>query len=163
MRYRDRPTVEVEERIVGDPSAIWELVTDINLPTRFSSELQRVEWVDGASGVAIGNRFRGENRRHGLGEWQTECVVVEVEPQRRWVWDVHGPDGVLATWGFEVDPGRETVRVRQWARMGPGWSGVVVAIESDPDKESRIVAHRLESWRRDMAANLAGVKDLVER
>lgn len=35
MRYSDHPAVEVQERIHGDPEAIWNLVTDIDLPTRF--------------------------------------------------------------------------------------------------------------------------------
>jgi uncharacterized protein YndB with AHSA1/START domain len=162
VRYRDGPTVEVEERIAGDPDRVWKLVTDITLPARFSSELQSVDWLDGATEVAIGNRFRGTNRREDLGDWQTECRIIEVEPERRWVWEVHALGGVLATWGFEVDPGRDGVRVRQWARMGPGRSGVTMAIEANPDKEARIISHRLADWRRNMEANLAGIRRIVE-
>jgi len=162
MRYRDCPTVEVEERIVGDPAAIWALVTDIGLPARFSQELQEVEWIGGATGVDVGNRFRGRNQNDILGEWETECEVVEVEPGRRWAWNVHGPDGVMATWGFEVDPGREAVTVRQWARMGPGPSGLTPAIESMPEKEGRIISRRMGEWRSNIAANLAGIKEIIE-
>jgi len=162
MRYRDCPTVEVEERVAGDPAAIWELVTDINLPARFSEELQSVEWLDDATGVAVGNRFRGSNNNEHLGDWQTICEVIEVEPQRRWVYQVHGPDGIMATWGFEVDPGRDAVTVRQFARMGPGPSGLSIAITAMPDKESRIVSRRLSEWRSNIAANLAGIKSLIE-
>lgn len=162
MRYRDNPTVEVEERVPGDPAAIWALVTDINLPARFSSELQEVEWLDGATGVEVGSRFRGRNKHESLGEWSTECVVVEVEPERRWAWAVHGPEGVMATWGFEVDPGRDAVTVRQWARMGPAKSGLSFAIEAMPEKEGRIISRRLGEWRAGMAANLAGIRGLME-
>lgn len=162
MRYRDQPTVEVEERVHGDPAAIWELVTDITLPTRFSEELQDVEWLDGADEVAVGNRFRGHNENAALGKWSTECTVVEVEPGRRWAWQVRAGDNQMATWGFEVDPGREAVTVRQWARMGPDPSGLNVAIEAMPDKEGRIIARRLGDWRANMTANLAGLKALVE-
>ena len=162
VRYRDRPTVEVEERIAADPAAIWALVTDIDLPARFSDELQTVEWIGGAGGVAVGNRFRGRNQNSIIGDWETECEVVEVEQGRRWVWAVHGPDGVMATWGFEVDPGREAVTVRQWARMGPGPSGLTPAIESMPDKEGRIISRRLAEWRANIAANLAGIREIVE-
>ena len=162
MRYRDCPTVEVEERIVGDPAAIWTLVSDINLPAQFSDELQAAEWLGDACGLAVGNRFRGRNRNTILGDWETECEVVEVDPGRRWVWAVHGPDGVMATWGFEVDPGREAVTVRQWARMGPARSGLTPAIESMPDKEGRIIARRLAEWRRNILANLVGVRRIIE-
>ena len=163
MRYRDCPTVEVEQRIVGDPAEIWSLVTDINLPGRFSDEFQGAEWVGGAAGVAVGRRFRGRNENSILGQWETECEVIEVEPGQRWVYEVHGPDGVMATWGFEVDAGREFVTVRQWARMGPDPSGLTPAIESMPEKEGRIIARRLGEWRTNIAANLAGIRRIIEQ
>ncbi len=162
MRYRDRPTAEVTERVHADPEVIWALVTDIELPARFSAELQSVEWLDGAREVAVGNRFRGHNQNPALGEWSTECTVVEVEPGRRWCWTVNAGDDEMATWAFEVDPGREATTVRQWARMGPDRSGLNVAIDAMPDKEARIIAGRLDDWRTNMTANLAGIKALAE-
>jgi hypothetical protein len=162
MRYRDHPTVQVEERISGDPSLIWEAVTDIELPVGVSAELQSVEWLDGATEVAVGSRFRGNNANSDLGEWSTESTVIEVEPGVRWVWQVNSGDDVMATWGFEVDPGRDAVTVRQWARMGPDPSGLSIAIERMPDKEGRIVSRRLEQWRTNMAANLAALKARIE-
>ncbi len=173
MRYRDCPTVEVSERIVGDRAAIWAAVTDIALPVEFSPELQRVEWLDGADEVVVGARFRGHNRHPALGEWQTDCRVVEVEPGARWVWQVEGDaqgersDGrrpePRATWAFEVDPTSDGAIVRQWGRLGPGESGLSLSIAAMPEKEARIVAGRLDEWRAGMAANLAGIKALIER
>jgi hypothetical protein len=162
MRYRDQPTVEVEERIVGDPAAIWALVIDITLPARFSGELQSVEWVGDATDVAVGNRFRGHNQNPDLGDWSTECTVVEVEPGSRWTWTVNGGDSLMATWGFEVDPGRDAVTVRQWGRMGPDPSGLNIAIDAMPEKEGRIISRRMREWRTNMQANLAGIKALIE-
>lgn len=163
MRYRDCPTVEVSERITADPAVIWSLVTDIALPVQFSTELQSAEWLDGASEVVVGARFRGTNRHDSLGEWTTECQVVEVEPGRRWVWAVQGTEGVGATWGFELDPGSDAVTVRQWARMGPGPSGLTYAIGAMPDKEARIISRRLAEWGKNMTANLAGIRELADR
>ncbi len=162
MRYRDCPTVEVEERIEGDPDEIWALVTDITFPVRHSPELQAVDWMDGATGVAVGNRFRGRNQNDDLGEWETDCTVIEVEAPHRWVWQVGGSDGPMATWGFEVDPGRGAVTVRQWARMGPARSGLSIAIDAMPDKEGRIVAGRMRQWRDAITANLAALRAEVE-
>ncbi|WP_424186855.1 SRPBCC family protein [Actinokineospora sp. G85] len=158
MRYRDCPTVEVSERVDATPEAVWALVTDISLPLRHSAELREVEWVEGAE-VAVGNRFRGRNEDPRFGQWQTESVIVEVEPLRRWVYDVQGPDGPVATWGFEVDPGQGAVTVRQWARMGPAKSRLSAAIESMAEKEGRIIARRLRDWETGIRANLAWVKE----
>jgi len=46
--------------------------------------------------------------------------------------------------------------------MGPGPSGLTIAIESMPDKESRIVSRRLSQWRTNIAANLAGIRQILE-
>ncbi|MGB6209902.1 MAG: SRPBCC family protein, partial [Mycobacterium sp.] len=67
-------------------------MTDINLPARCSTELQAVEWVDDANAVAVGARFRGRNTHEAFGDWATVCEIVEVENERRWVYNVTGPE-----------------------------------------------------------------------
>lgn len=162
MRYRDQPTVEVTQRVRCDVRTAWDLVTDINLPARCSPELQAVEWLDDATEVAVGARFRGRNSHEAFGDWATVCEVVEVENERRWVYNVGGPDSVSATWGFEVEPTSDGVLVRQWGRMGPGPSGLTPAIVAQPDKEARIVSRRLAEWQQNMAANLEQIRSQAE-
>ena len=135
MRYRDQPTIEVTQRVNCDVPTAWSRVTDIGLPARCSAELQSVEWLGDADGVRVGARFRGSSEHAALGSWQTECEVVEVEPTS---------DGVL---------------IRQWARMGPGPSGLTYAITARPEKEGRIVAGRLAEWRQNMQTNLDCIRD----
>ncbi|MFD4356687.1 SRPBCC family protein [Nocardia sp. NPDC058519] len=162
MRYRDCPTIEVTERVPCDAATAWALVTDIELPVRCAGELTAVEWIGPADRVEIGARFRGYNSHPALGTWETECEIVEVEPGRRWVWNVLGAEGVSATWGFEVDPAREGALLRQWARVGPGPSGLTFAITATPDLEGRIIARRLDEWAKGMRANLAWIRAHVE-
>jgi len=159
MRHRDQPTVEAVQRLSCGPDTAWRYVTDITLPARVSTELESVEWLDGADHVAVGARFKGRNRHEAFGEWETVCEIVEVEPGRRWVWNVVHPDGVGATWGFEVEPASGGSLVRQWGRMGPGASGTTVAIAAQPDKEARIVARRLDEWLTNMRTNLACIAE----
>jgi len=132
------------------------------VPARFSPELQTAEWLGGATGVAVGNRFRGHNKHEALGEWTTESVVSEVDEGRRWVWQVFNLDGeVSASWGFEVEPARDATVIRHWGKMGPAMSGLKGAIESMPEKEGRIVARRLEEWQAGITANLEGIERLL--
>lgn len=140
-----------------DVDTAWRLVTDIHLPARCSAELQSVEWVAPADRVAVGARFRGCNQHDAMGTWETECVVAECEQDKRWVWNVVGPEGVIATWGFEVEPTSDGALVRQWARMGPGRSGLSYAIDARPELEARIVAHRLSEWQQNMQTNLDSI------
>lgn len=154
MRYRDQPSVEVSRRLPCSPAAAWEVVTDIELPLAHSPELKGVMWTRGTE-VAAGNVFQGENENAVRGTWRVDCVVDDVEPGRRWTWDVHGRDGVMATWGFEVDPTDDGGCVaRQWARMGPDPSGLSQFIAAHPEKEARIIEGRLQQWRAGMEANL---------
>ncbi|NGP05280.1 SRPBCC family protein [Rhodococcus sp. 14C212] len=161
MRLRDTPTVEVAERLACSPEQAWALVTDIELPTRADGELQRVEWLDGATGVAVGARFRGHNASPRMGEWYTEPEIIEVEDGRRWVWRVGPAEAPVAVWGFEVESDGDGAIVRQWAKVGTGRSPLSDFIEQHPDKESAILAHRMAVWRDGMAANLAVLAQLA--
>ncbi len=49
---------------------------------------------------------------------------------------------------------RTGTRLTQWARIGPGESGLTIAVARMPDKEERIVAGRLREFRAAMQAHL---------
>ncbi|GLP78204.1 hypothetical protein TUM20983_53140 [Mycobacterium antarcticum] len=162
MRYRDQPTIEVTQRVRSDVMSAWRAVTDIRLPARCSTELQDVEWLGGADRVTVGARFRGYNENPAMGSWQTECEIVEVDEGKRWVWNVVGGQGPIATWAFEVEPTSDGVLIRQWARMGLSTSGLTAAIIARPELEGRIVARRLADWQQNMQTNLDCIRDQLE-
>ena len=89
-------------------------------------------------------------------------VEVEVEDGRRWVWNVGGRDGPVATWGFEVEPARDGVLIRQRGRVGTGPSGLTMAIAAQPDREARIIANRLNQWQQSQVANLEWIRSQAE-
>ena len=162
-RYADTPTVEVETEVDAPPSALWPLVTDIDLPARFSTEFRGADWEDTA-GPTLGARFRGRSEHPATGGWETTCTVVSFEPERSFGWVVGDPELPSAEWRFELEPTADDSRttLRQWARLGPGPSGLTPAIEARPDKEERIVERRLEEWRTNMRATVEGIKALAE-
>ena len=162
MRYADGPTAQVEVRVAARPEQVWALVTDINLPASYSDEFKGAAWTDEARGPCLGARFVGNNEHPAIGVWQSTSVVVACDPGRVFGWDVQGPDGVAASWRFELDPDGEGTRLRQWARMGPAQSGLSAAINAWPDKEERIIANRLAEWQRNMRATLEGIKMRAE-
>ncbi|MPY60285.1 SRPBCC family protein [Streptomyces spongiae] len=173
MRYSEGPRVSCDVYIEARPSQVWALVTDIGLPARVSPELQRVEWLDGMEGPAVGACFAGYNHHRMNGEWRTVSHIVDLEEQRVFGWAVVDPDGrygdpvpdpakPLATWRFELEPQGTGTRLRQFARMGPGRSGVNLVIERAPEREEEIVAFRLAELRTNMEATLRGVKALAE-
>jgi hypothetical protein len=161
VKYADGPTVEVETVVHAPVERVWELVTDIELPARFSSEFRGAEWLD--DGPAVGARFVGRNHHEALGEWETTSFVTRYELHRAFGWCVTDPDNPSASWWFELEPVPEGgVRVRQGTRMGPAPSGLSIAITAMPDKEDRIVARRLEEFERNMRATIEGIKQVAE-
>lgn len=161
VKYADGPTMEVEVEVGVSAAVIWPLISDIDMPARFSEEFQGAEWIDGA-GPAIGSRFRGRNRHPVVGEWTTECTVVDYEPERAFGWVVGDVDNVLASWRFDLEQDGERTRLRMSARMGPSPSGITAAIEARPDREDDIIERRLGEWRSNMTATVEGIKASVE-
>jgi uncharacterized protein YndB with AHSA1/START domain len=156
VRYADGPTVTVDVLIDAPPERVWDLVSDITLPARFSSELQAAEWIDDT-------HFRGRNRHEAAGEWETTCTVTERDAPRVFEYAVGDPTNPSASWRFSLAPEGGGTRLTQWMRMGPAPSGLTPAIEAMPDKEERIVARRLDEHRFNMVATLQGIKDLAEK
>ncbi|MGQ0466450.1 MAG: SRPBCC family protein [Sporichthyaceae bacterium] len=161
-RYADGPTVEVETYVEAPPERVWEFVSDIGLPPRVSGEVQRTEWADGSSGPAVGAQFHGWNKHEAIGEWQTTSTVVACEPGRIFGWAVGNVDLPAASWRFTLEPCGTGTTVRQWAQLGPGWSGLSRAIEQWPDKEEKIVRSRLTAHGEAMVRNLDEIKKLAE-
>ena len=162
MRYADGPTVEVETLIDAPIERVWELISDISMPARFSAELLAAEWLDDPGEEALGRRFAGRSRHPAAGEWGTICTVTQWDPGRVFGWAVGDPAFPSASWRFQLAPEGAGTRLKQSARLGPAPSGLTPAIEAMPDKEERIVARRLDEHRANMAATLAGIKELAE-
>jgi hypothetical protein len=162
LRYADCPTTEAELRIAASPAVIWQLVCDIQTPADFSSEFQGGQWLDDATGPALGARFRGRNFHEARGTWETVSTIWEFEPERAFGWAVGDPDVPAARWRFSLEPDGTGTIIRQWMQMGPGESGVSELIALMPDKEHRILRRRLAEHHANMTATLAGIKERAE-
>ena len=161
MRYEDGPTVEVEVLIEAPIETVWALVTDINLPSRFSDEFQGAAWLD--DDHEVGARFVGRNWHKALGEWETVSIVNRYEPMRSFGWSVTDAENPSSSWWFELERTGDGVQLRQGTRMGPAPSGLNIAIAAMPDKEERIIARRLGEFEVNMKATLDGIKQLAEQ
>lgn len=76
-------TVSVE--IAAPIDVVWNLISDITRVGEWSVECRSCEWLGGATGPAVGARFRGRNRRN-TSLWTRTCEVLAVEPPNRFVW-----------------------------------------------------------------------------
>jgi len=161
-RYADKPTVEVRIWIDAVPARVWELVSAIEVMPATSTELQSVEWLDGATEPALGARFAGRSRHEAMGEWESTSYVVELEPERVFGWAVEDPADPAALWRLRLEPKDGGTELSEWVQMGPGRSGLSRTIDRMPDKEQKIVFVRMREFERNMTGTLEQIKALAE-
>ena len=161
-KYADTPSVSAQTWIDAAPERVWRLVTDVQAMPEMSDELQAVTWCDGASGPALGARFVGTSKHEALGEWSTTSHVIEFDPPHVFAWAVQDPATPTAIWRFTLAAQDGGTVLSQWMRMGPGRSGLSLAIDRMPDKEEKIVFVRMREFENAIIATLARIKQRVE-
>lgn len=161
-RYADTPTVEVQTWIDAPPERVWNVVSDVEQMPSLSTELQSVQWLDDEHAAAVGARFVGHSKHEALGEWSTTSHVVECAKPHVFAWTVENPDDPTAIWRFTLDAVDGGTRLREWVQLGPGRSGLSLAIDRMPDKEQQIVFVRMREFEANMTATLAAIKARVE-
>jgi uncharacterized protein YndB with AHSA1/START domain len=60
---------------------VWAMVSEVTRMGSWSPETRSTEWIDGATGPAVGAHFKGTNRK-GLIRWTTKVRITECEPGR---------------------------------------------------------------------------------
>ena len=98
--------------VLADPERVWAMVSDVTRVGEWSPETERAEWLDGATGPALGARFKGYNRR-GKTRWSTTCEVIECEPGRAFSFAVGGAAKPETIWRYRFEPVDGDVRVTE--------------------------------------------------
>jgi hypothetical protein len=112
----DAVTVHME----APPKSVWSLVSDVTQIGRFSPETFEAKWVDGATGPAVGARFRGHVKRNGWGPvYWTLCEVVTCEPGSEFAFDVLTGGKPLNRWGYRLAANGEGTDVTESFTLAP--------------------------------------------
>ena len=91
--------------MAAPPDRVWQLISDVTQIGRYSPETFEAEWIDGATGPAVGARFRGHVRRNGRGPvYWTKCTVTASDPGRAFAFDVGVGDRAVNTWRYQLEP-----------------------------------------------------------
>ena len=91
-------TGSAEAVIAASPEQIYEMVADVTRTGEWSPGCYKCEWEDGATGPAVGAKFRGYNRR-GEYEWDVLCTVITADHGREFAFSVGSEPGT--TWRYE--------------------------------------------------------------
>lgn len=110
----------VTVHMTAAPEKIWDLVSDVTKIGRYSPETFEGEWLEGATGPAVGAKFRGHVKRNGKGPiYWTTCVVTAAEPGKSFAFGV-GPEGKpLNVWSYELEAKGDGTDVTESFRLTP--------------------------------------------
>lgn len=93
----------VTVNVGAPPEKVWDLVSDITKMGDYSPEVVEAEWLDGATGPALGARYRGHVRRNE--NWPvlywTTCEITECRRGEVFEFKVIMGDRPVNTWRYE--------------------------------------------------------------
>lgn len=137
---------------------VWDLVSDLPAMGRLSPENTGGSWRGGASGPAVGARFKGHNR-NGRRRWSTSVRVTRCDPGRVFSFAVSSVARIpVSEWTYEITPQGDGCLVTEtWSDRRPGWfkrpAGWVTGVAQ---RDDAFLARNLE-------ATLAAVKAAAEQ
>lgn len=98
--------------IAAAPERVWALVSDVTRTGEWSPENVGGTWLDGATGPAVGARFRGTNRR-AKRSWSTTCEVLVADPDREFAFATGSAARAQTIWRYQLEPVSEGTRVTE--------------------------------------------------
>jgi hypothetical protein len=116
--------VQVTAHIDAPAHVVYAMVSDVTRMGLWSPETTSCRWLNGASGPAVGNRFKGSNQA-GWRRWSTTCTITAAERGRRFAFDVSLSRFPIARWGYDIEgdgPGVDGCTVTEsWSDRRPRW------------------------------------------
>jgi uncharacterized protein YndB with AHSA1/START domain len=104
--------VSAQRTIAASPDALWKMVSDITRMGEWSPENQGGEWIKGATGPAVGAKFRGKNASTKR-SWKTDCTVVEATPGQSFAFDSKAAGLKIARWSYAFEPAGDGCKVTE--------------------------------------------------
>jgi uncharacterized protein YndB with AHSA1/START domain len=148
-------TISVSRDVAAPARELWAMVSDVTRMGEWSPESVGGRWVGGATGPAVGARFRGRNQ-HGWRRWSTACRVVACEPGREFTFDVTSVGFGVARWSYTFEPTDDGTRVTE------SWTDHRNALVKMPSQLVSGVSDRAEHNRAGMEATLAKLAEAAE-
>ena len=110
--------VAVTLHMAAPPEKVWELLSDVTRIGSYSPETFEAEWLEGATGPAVGAKFRGHVKRNGRGPvYWTTCTVRECVPGSVFSFGVGPSDKPLSIWGYRLVASGEGTDVTEFFQL----------------------------------------------
>ncbi len=152
LRMHKGTAAEVGVYVDAPPDVVYSVVSDISRMGEWSPETIKCEWVDGATGPAVGARFKGTNKR-GILRWSTKPTVTVADPGRAFAFEV----GRDTKWTYRLEgegAGTRLTETFEMLRDMPRYLVVGERLMGVKDRRSDL--------ERGMAVTLERIKQFVE-
>jgi hypothetical protein len=150
---------EVTTEIAAAPEDVYRLVSDITRMGEWSPECVKAVWVKGASGPAVGARFRAWNRGGRGPAWSNTPTVVVAEPGREFAFNRQGPGIGSYTWRYVFEPTANGTSVTESfdaeRLLGPAMTWITEKWTGSSDRDADL--------RRGMTTTIARLKAAAEQ
>lgn len=141
--------------IAAPAQQIWDLVADVRNTGKFSPEVMEAEWLHGATGPALGAKFRGHVKRNEIGPvYWTTCRVTACEPGREFGFEVLLGERPVNNWHYRFAPVDGGTDVTESFRMSEGLFTTMFGLFGGQLRRRRNI--------RDMRKTLERIKAVVE-
>ncbi|HEY5335086.1 MAG TPA: SRPBCC family protein, partial [Mycobacteriales bacterium] len=106
-------TDQVSRYIQASPHTLYELVSDVTRTPELTSAIVSCTWLDGASGPAVGARFKAINAAGRGPNWSNRPVVITAEPDQEFAWARTEPFAGTVAWHYTFTPEGTGTRVTE--------------------------------------------------
>ncbi len=94
-----RATIHIQ----APPEKVYAMISDVTRMGEWSPETHTCEWIEGATGPAVGARFKGSNKR-GIMRWSTKPTVKVADPGKAFTFEVGTPGKEDTRWSYTLTP-----------------------------------------------------------
>ncbi len=115
MQNLDHDSVSLH--MAARPEDVYELVADVTRTPEFSPEITRCSWLDGATGPAVGARFKAVNKVPNRPAWSNKPVVTVADAPRTFAFERTEWMGGTVEWRYELEPDGDNTLVTESYRV----------------------------------------------
>jgi len=87
----------------ASPDVVYAYLTNLDLLPDLSPENVRCEFLDDATELAVGVKFRGHNKA-GDYEWHADCEVTVLEENQAFAYEVPPSFEHATVWSYRIEP-----------------------------------------------------------
>jgi hypothetical protein len=151
-------TDTVDRYIEATPHQLYDLIADVTRTPERTPDIVRCEWLDGATGPAVGARFKAINKQGRGPNWSNKPVVTVADPGREFSFTRTEPFGGTILWRHRfVAESSGTRMIESYEVLKPvstlGWF-IIDTLYGMKDRRGELHA--------SMVASLDRVAELVE-